>query len=209
MAPDMKSSSASRQAFTLVELLCVIAIIGVILALTAFNAPSLFGSYAVRSGADSLYGGLTLARQVALSHNRPSALVIRTTGEKAWQRLAVFTIDPETSAWTQISSWDTLSRGVIIDKDYPIPVAWTGTVGLPVLLEEGARMAAPVPAISDGPTPLAHGTDYVAIGFLPDGSLMLDANVALRIILEQRGSRTEWPVLLAEHAAGRVKTLYR
>ena len=70
----MKSNRSHRPAFTLIELLTVIAIITILAALTAIFFPRFQDQELVNRGADQLQGWMLGAKQQAKRDNQPTGL---------------------------------------------------------------------------------------------------------------------------------------
>ena len=199
-----KIHSRKSKGFSLIELLAVISIVALLSTLTWLNGPSLLGAGWLRSGSDALYNTLSLARQTAVTSDMPCAFVIRTTGSNAWKQIALFTINFNTYNWTQTAAWKTLPQNIVVDENF-LPT-WQNTKGLAFI---AGSVAAPSPAITQAGSSLQHYQDYLALVFLPDGSMMSSENIALKIIIK-RGDAVNSDsalILLAERAGGRVKMI--
>jgi prepilin-type N-terminal cleavage/methylation domain-containing protein len=216
MIPASAKPFQSR-AFSLVELLVVVAVLSVLGGLVVINAPALLASGGLRSGTQLVSDSLALARNVALSRNSATYVVIRSSGDKSWQRLAVFSLDPTSGQWNSASPWKSMPSGAIIDQTYdPSAEPWTNK---PIdLAQAHVSVPAPSQAISDGNQVLAFGTDYLCIGFLPSGGLLADKALALRIVRGVRdgsnfsaagGNATpiDWVKLIVEKNTGRTKEI--
>lgn len=206
MNPTRPISQLNR-GFTLVEMMVVIALISALSTFTLMNAPNLLGESRLRSGANDIHNHLALARQAAINSNTPTVLVLRTTGTHAWKSIAVFAMKPESADWTQIGAWHQLPETILVDDSY-VP-AWPNTQAPSA---GTSSVAAPTPAITQAGAALTHDVDYVSVGFLPDGSMMTDENVALKVVRNPGDSPAtvdpnNWFILLAERAGGRVKVL--
>jgi prepilin-type N-terminal cleavage/methylation domain-containing protein len=199
-----KLQTIARRGFSLIELLVVISIVALLSTLTWLNGPSLLGAGWLRSGSDALYNTLSLARQTAVTNDMPCAFVIRTTGSNAWKEIALFTINVNTSNWIQTAAWKTLPQNIFVDEKF-LPT-WQNTKGLAFI---AGSVAAPSPAITQAGSSLQHDQDYLALVFLPDGSMMASENIALKLIIK-RGDAVNSDnafILLAERAGGRVKMI--
>jgi len=205
------------RAFSLVELLVVVAVLSVLGGLVVINAPALLASGGLRSGSQLVSDSLAMARNVALSRNLATFVVIRSSGDQSWQRLAVFALEPESSQWKSASHWKNIPQGAFIDQTYdPGAESWSNS---PIdLAEAHAAVTPPSQAIKDGNQNLAFGTDYLCIGFLPSGALLADKALALRIVRGVRtggnfsaaggnATPTDWVKLIIEKNTGRTKEL--
>lgn len=212
--------SQSLRAFTLLELLVVVAIIAILMLLAA----RIFtGGSNTSAGAQLVFDHLSAARQHAITKGKLTALAIRTgtvgSGEgEPWARLAIFEVQQPGGEWVRVSPWRNMPRRAYIDSTYdPADEPWTRTpASLPDAHE---RILAPTPALRDGSNNLTHGTDYQVIAFRPDGGLELGENVALRIVrggldesdqvVPDGGSEepSDWIKLIIENVTGRVKEI--
>jgi len=214
---QLQIKKLSTKAFSLMELLVVVAIISALSGLLVLNGPALVASAGLRSGSQLVSDTLALARNLALSRNAASYVVIRSSGDQSWQRLAVFALDPSSGQWNLALPWKSMPSGAWIDQNYdPSTEAWSN---LPTDISKAhAKVTAPSQTIRDGNQSLTFGTDYLCIGFLPNGALLADKSLALRIV---RGIRTgqsfiviggnttptDWVKLIVEKNTGRTKEL--
>ena len=202
-----KAIPAAIRGFTLLELLVTIAILLLLSTLTWTLGPSLLESHWLRTGADLIHNNLSLARQTAVSTGRPSILVMRTTGTNAWKDIAVFSVDPDLSIWTQINAWQSLPRTVLVDNTFS--PAWPKTVGIQSAI---GLVGAPSAPITREKFSLVHDEDYLSVGFFPDGSIVAKENIAIKVITKPTDTAASanphnFVILLAERAGGRVKVL--
>jgi prepilin-type N-terminal cleavage/methylation domain-containing protein len=212
-----RNQNSHQQAFSLIELLVVVAVLSLLGVFTVINAPALLATGGLRSGSQLVSDSLALARNLAISKNWATFVVIRSSGDQSWQRLAVFALAPDSGQWEVASQWRSLSSGASIDQTYdPSTEPWSNS---PIdIAEAHAAVTPPSQAIKDGNQALSFGTDYLCIGFLPSGALLADKALALRIV---RGIRTgntfnavggntaptDWVKLIVEKSTGRSKEL--
>jgi prepilin-type N-terminal cleavage/methylation domain-containing protein len=202
---------------SLIELLVVVAILGILGVLAVINGPSLLSAGGLRAGSQLAADSLSLARDMAITKNTATVVVIRTSGDQSWQRLSVFSIDAESGQWTKLLPWKNIPQGAFIDQTYdPSSEPWSKK---PIdLVQAHANVTAPSQAIIDAGQTLAFGTDYKCIGFSPSGALISDDNLALRIVRGVRtggnfsaaggnATPTDWVKLIVEKSTGRSKEL--
>ncbi len=175
----LQNRSAGRRAFTLVELLAVIAIMAGLMALTipAIKGPS--ESRKLQTAADLISGMTTLARQNSLGQNVLTAIVVlgKNAPEKRGLRsIALFELRaaedgaPRTSNdWKQITVWRQIPEGVLVDD------AASTFFDTPLLL--------PSPALPAQIRVMQTTTnDYHYHVFQPNGRLMSPATVTFKIV---------------------------
>ncbi len=110
--------SANCLAFSLIELLVVIAIIGTVtvLAVPAFN--HLGKSSKLNSEGNKMVGLITRASQNSVTRNAMTALVVIPGDPATSQDLnafALFQYAAGDSGWQQITKWETLKEGIVLD----------------------------------------------------------------------------------------------
>lgn len=110
----MRRASATTRAFSLVELLVVVAIIGLVAALTVTGLRSRGAASLRNSGA--LAGGVAdSARQMAQSGRTKTALAVATIGQDAYRALTVLKCETN-GQWTPATRWTRLPDGIIFDS---------------------------------------------------------------------------------------------
>jgi uncharacterized protein (TIGR02596 family) len=177
----MKYRAPHRQAFSLIELLIVITVLGIIATFTIPAMNTVLRGSNLTQASSMLVGQLSLARQQALSRNRPVEVRFyrfgdsETPGEKA--------DDPATGRYRAMQLFEVQSNGKIsvpIDKIQrlpgPIVFAYTDAVnGLSSLIDKGTAGEPKVPLVDDtSAPPLPRGVkmkyEYATLRFMPDGS---------------------------------------
>lgn len=208
---------ASLKAFSLLELLVVVAILGLLGSLLAINGPSLLSAGALTGASQMVVDNLAFARDHAMAKSVPTFVAIQNSGDKSWQRIAVFAFPAEASSWEQVSQWKNLPDRAFIDSTYdPQTEPWSNK---PTNLNDThSNVPAPSSPIRDGSRTLTFGTDYLSVGFLPSGALLADKNLAIRVVRGRRqgaeltadggaSTPTDWVKLLLEKSTGRSKEI--
>jgi prepilin-type N-terminal cleavage/methylation domain-containing protein len=108
-------SVVNNSAFSLVELLVVIAIIGMMVGLSAL-AVSGMRAPAVQHAADQVMSGLSLARQVAITKNTQTALLIATNTSSGfpsepYRYWSVVYSNRSSTDWKFAKDWEALPNG--------------------------------------------------------------------------------------------------
>ena len=123
-----------RTAFTLAELLAVIAIIGIMIAASAPSITSLMRGAGVRGATTQLKSGLSLARQYAITHRTPVYVVLPVWANdpqandpnksKGYRSFGIcsFTATTDTNGITStnfsyIQDWQVLPQGVLLQTN--------------------------------------------------------------------------------------------
>ena len=116
-----RSPVSSSPAFSLVELLVVMAIIGMMVGLSAL-AVSGMRAPAVQHAADQVMSGLSLARQIAITKNTQAALLIANqtnTGfptNGPYRHWSVVFSNKGANAWTVAKDWEELPNGAVFSQ---------------------------------------------------------------------------------------------
>jgi type II secretory pathway pseudopilin PulG len=203
-------------AFSLIELLAVIALLLILGVAVASMGPGILQGRDLVEAREIIKGQLLTARQHAFSKGQMTMLVVRTSGEKAWQRTSVFAADPRSQTWTQVDAWKELPGRVFLDPGYdPASEPW----GRPPMSLASAHPTTPAPTvpIRDAGVTLSPNGDYVSLAFYPGAGLMVGTNVALRVASGQRTGQTvemtggaqasNWIKFVVEHVTGQIKEL--
>ena len=175
---------AQRSAFSLIELVVVIAIIAIIATFTVPAATTILRGSAITQASQTLTDSISLARQMALSKNR--AIEVR------FYQYA----DPETPGEVGPPAnpqWRALQLFEVLESGTPVPVGKVQTLPISVVMNPGAASANTLsslilcdakntPTITKGqastnnpdlPRGIGKNYSYVAFRFQQDGSTNL------------------------------------
>lgn len=170
--------SLSAHAFTLVELLAVIAIMAIVLSFVVPAFSSTMRSMQLTQAAESVSDQLHIARQTALTKNHPIEVRFysysdpRAAGSsKACRAIQSFQINDDGS-YTAVNKAILLPDAIIIDSNPTLstllnPVT-SGSMGAPATAS-GSTLNVSVPRVG-------NNYDSIYFHFLPDGSTNLPAD---------------------------------
>ena len=181
-APFCRQATAPSSAFTLVEMLVVMAIIVILITLVTPAVTSVLKANAITQGSQDLTGQLTLARQEALTQNHPVEVRLyqyadqnfageNTGNASTWKyrALQAFSI-LDTGLAVPINNVQHFPNTFIIDSGPTlssiIALAAAGTTGGPVLTNGPQNYSLPA---------VGKAFNVVAFRFNPDGSTNLGA----------------------------------
>ena len=191
------SQHKGSTAFSLVELLSVIAIIAVLGGLLATNLSSLLSSRASAGGATLVSNLLHSARQQALSAGLPVAVVFAgRSGPDSRQAVVLLkgTLTGGSLNWEAASPWNPLSNGVMVD-----PIKRDDIASLYKQQEGSFDGSALAPF--DG----RQVADYFYLVYRPDGSIdSPEISPGLVIRLQTKPDINDY-VVVAQENTGRVK----
>ena len=174
---------ARTSAFSLIELVVVIAIIAIIATFTVPAATTILRGSAITQASQTLSDQISLARQMALSKNR--AVEVRFYQYADPEAPGETLTSPTTGQWRGIQLFEVLESGVAVplDKAQPLPISVVMNPGTTAAgtLSSLIKCAAPntpkitAAAASDPELPrgVARKYNYVAFRFLQDGSTNL------------------------------------
>jgi prepilin-type N-terminal cleavage/methylation domain-containing protein len=162
------AKTADRSAFSLIELLMVMAILGIAAVLIAPAAANFGRAQALRNAGNLVADLAAAARQQAMARGTLTALVVLANqgSPDDYRALAVAEYDAVGRAWTQTSRWEILPTGVMVDRNdaaassflqnspQPLPFASANTV--PITFQGAA---------------IAYPGGYAARVFTPRGAL--------------------------------------
>jgi prepilin-type N-terminal cleavage/methylation domain-containing protein len=166
--------SRGKRAFSLVELLVVMAIMAVLGSLVTMSFSGLMGGNRLVAGGNDLMNLANQARQEAISKNTMTALVlISSSGQPQWDRrvFRVIELTPAdtaantAAAWAPASAWHSLPDGISPDTQNDTLAAFSANLNLPASL----------PAQNFKGTSIS-ASQLEEIVFLPDGRLLSTAS---------------------------------
>ena len=168
---------AQRTAFSLIELIVVIAIIAIIATFTVPAATTILRGSAITQASQSLTDQISLARQLALSRNR--AVEVRFYQYADPEAPGEMITDQTTWKYRAIQLFEIVESGVAIPLDKPqrLPVS--------VVIEPNIVFSTLIPATPTKPTAtdpdlprgiLKANYRYASFRFLQDGSTNLSAS---------------------------------
>jgi uncharacterized protein (TIGR02596 family) len=175
----MKPIAPRRHAFSLIELVIVIAVIVIIAAFTMPAMNTILRGSQLTQGSGLLVGQLSLARQQALSRNRQVEVRFYRYADPEIPGEDV--TNPKTGKFRAIQLFQVLPSGVSvpIDKVQTLPggviFSYSESEGLSSLLDLPTGLAPKKPGVTDkAAPPLPRGVgmnyEYISFKFLPDGS---------------------------------------
>ena len=186
-------------AFSLIELLAVIAVISMLSGLLASSLPSLFSSRASANGASLVSNLLLLARQQALTSGKPIAVVFANPtvpeGPQAMMLLKGSRKDGVLS-WEPTSPWNRFGDGVRVK---PLERDAVASLYHP---NEG-NLSGLTMAVLNG----AAVSDFCYLVFRPDGSIDAPQIAPSVVINRKTQPNLNDYVVVAQENTGRVKIL--
>lgn len=171
--------SAQRTAFSLIELVVVIAIIALIATFTVPAATSILRGSAMTQAQQMLTDQISLARQFALSKNR--SVEVRFYQLADPEQPGETAINPSTGQFRALQIFEIVESGVGVPIDkvqrMPSTVIMNQTNQLSSIIGAAGQMPAKDPTNKDPELPRGVGKNYkyVAMRFQPDGSTTLGA----------------------------------
>ena len=175
----MKPVVSNRRAFSLIELIVVIAVIVIIAAFTMPAMNTILRGSQLTQASSLLVGQLSLARQQALTRNRVIEVRIYRFGDP--EIPSEKANDPTTGSFRAMQLFEVQTNGTALPLDKPqrlpnsVIFSFAEGTGLSSLLDTGTAGAPKKPGTDDKAAPrMPRGVDldyeYVAFKFLQDGS---------------------------------------
>ncbi len=170
--------SASRSAFSLIELVVVIAIIAIVASFTVPAATSILRGSAMTQAQQMLTDQISLARQYALSKNRPVEVRFYQIADP--EQPGEDATKPETGQFRAMQLFEVVESGVGVPLDkvqqLPSTVIMNPNIDLSTIIK-GPNQTIQTPTTKDPELPrgVKRNYKYVALRFQPDGSTTLGA----------------------------------
>lgn len=165
---EKPSLRRSRRGFSLIELLTVIAMMAVLTTLVAPAFNNLGKSSLLSAEGNRVFNLVNYAGQNSISKNAMTALVvIDPQSGSAYRAFALFECLPESTDWKQISPWETLKDGIVLDPSTFSTFTDSSTQPQPAL---------PLMRYRNGTV----GT-YKYVVFLPNRSLLQNTSAQLKL----------------------------
>lgn len=172
--------TASRRAYSLIELLAVMAIISALAGLTV-GSLSPVKANALTAGGNQTADLLTAARQNSLARHAFTAVIIKSTGEARYGAFCLLELtrndDGAFSEWKMTAPWRVLPEGIRFD-----PRAVAGPANF---VDTSSRPSTPLPlpaSIQFRGSAVALNSDAAYQIFAPDGTLTKGDPVRLRLV---------------------------
>jgi prepilin-type N-terminal cleavage/methylation domain-containing protein len=213
----MNLSPRTRSAFTLVELLMVIAIIGLVAAFATSGVTGYSSAASISTAGSRVAGFLEAARENAILKRQPTAVaMLSANGEAAGRVFMSLQYVPASGStpakWKPVSNWENLPNGVVAkldDADYD--------ANLPRAFSPGTTPAVSpaLPSLTYKAKSYAPKTGYGYLVFLPGGGLYQSPGCSLKLVagvsestgITYIGSGVNNLKIIINDATGRVKVV--
>jgi prepilin-type N-terminal cleavage/methylation domain-containing protein len=178
--PSRPRPTASRRAYSLIELLAVMAIISALAGLTV-GSLSPVKANALTAGGNQIADLLTAARQNSLARHAFTAVIIKSMGEARYSAFCLLELtrndDGTFSEWKMTAPWRVLPEGIRFD-----PRAVAGPANF---VDTSSRPSTPSPlpaSIQFRGSAVALSSEAAYQIFAPDGTLTKGDPVRLRLV---------------------------
>ncbi len=164
---DHRKSEPSADAFTLVELLAVIAVISLLMAFVGMSITSMGQSQKLQLAGISSIELINYARQLAKTENTSTRVALLDSGLEAGRVMTVLQYSREEAKWKQVDRW------IVMPEGFQLDLAGQASP----LANSQALFTAPNPAVSLK----RAGADVSALAmeFLPSGRPNVDGSLPL------------------------------
>lgn len=190
---SLKRTHRARAAFTLVELLIVVALIAMMMGILGLGIQGMSSS-SLQTAASQVASGMSLARQYAISRNTASAFIIATNTNgpgmpsEPYKYWSVVSSNRGATNWTLVKDWERLPEGAVFLEMLrttsappyrtinanPMPAIAAGTAFLP------ANMFSPLGLRIAQPTSIQN-TNFQGLVFSPDGTAIGSGHLGIRL----------------------------
>jgi prepilin-type N-terminal cleavage/methylation domain-containing protein len=189
--------------FTLIELMLVMGIMASAFVMTLPSIGGIGSAGKLDADGNRVLGMVNAARQNSLAKNAMTALILVSdpSFDTQYRLLTMLeltppldsSVTPTTSDWKQITKWETLSPGIIIDN-------WTTTATSTVTVFPA------IPNLNFGGQVIGQ---FKAIIFMPDGSTFADSPTTLRLVKGLQGKGQSDPVITGSLKNGVAANYYQ
>jgi type II secretory pathway pseudopilin PulG len=165
--------------FSLIELLAVMGVMIILMGLVVPAVSSIGKASSLNAGGALVTGLINAARQNSLTNNAMTALVIVTDPslDAQYRMFTMLEALPRadgqaltSSDWQQISKWETLSPGIVVDNNAPLQSGSSGSI------------SPPFPAqLSYGNHPISPNQLEFLV-FYPDGSISSPNPATIKLV---------------------------
>lgn len=184
-----------REGFSLIELLTVIAMMALLTTLAAPAFNNLGKSSLLSSEGNRVVNLVNYAGQNSTAKNAMTALVmIDPQSGSAYRAFALFECLPEATEWKQVSSWEVLKDGIVLDPSCFTTFADSGTQ--------------PQPAFSPIRFQNSVVGAYKYVIFLPNRSLLQNTSAQLKLAEGNIPAGTSAPAYTRPAADGSPANFY-
>ena len=190
--------------FSLVELLTVLGIMAI---LVTFGLSSMGSSTAhqLNTGGNRVVNLVNQARQNSITKHTMTALILLTGTNQAAVDNRFFVIEefnPVTSTWQQISKWESLPPGVVVDNAATNPSTDTFITSVPSLNAPAAFPTVTYMGLSIPPT------GYACQVFLPRGQLLSTATTLPPVLRLVSGTDNNGAIIYTAGSRGATLNNY-
>lgn len=177
--------------FSLLELLVVIAVLGILAAMTSLAISSLSQGTKLTTAGNLAVDLINNARQVARTRNTMTMVAMVSSGADTGRALAILAFSATNGtngSWSQIDKWRTLPEGIII--------------------ETNNNFFQPPPASAVPISRAGAVTDCASAVFLPDGRPLSTSSVPLVLFVKSATLTNNYYKIIVNQATG-IPTIRR
>ena len=159
---------SEKKGFSLIEMMVVIAIIGTLTSFSLYCLQGAFGASKLGTSGYQCVNVLDSAREMAIASKSPMAVAFIPPGPHSPTALVILACDSDSGKWTQVSKWENLAYGVVMDPSFR-PDSNSA------LVANSPSISPALPTLNRGGAPYAPGS-YAYLVFLPSGALYQTAS---------------------------------